>query len=240
MLKIGMIGAGIHATGNLYPSLKYLEGVQLVAVCDINEQKARDAARNFGFEKHYVDYKKMLQQESLDGAIVCLNAELHPGISIDCVQAGVNLLVEKPPARTLEQAKQMSQASRDSGKFIMVGFQKRFGTPYVKAMEIVRSDEFGKVVLIEAKMHGFEYPTIFTSLMEWQIHILDLVRAFGGEVVEIRATANRLNETRASILTNLKFENGVIATLSLGTEGGSGRFCERIEIVSDRKKGSDC
>jgi len=74
--RIGMIGAGVHATNMLYPSLEHLADlVERVAVCDLVESKAATAARNYGFERTHTDYRRMLEDERLDGVIVCLNAK---------------------------------------------------------------------------------------------------------------------------------------------------------------------
>ncbi len=239
--RLVIIGAGIHAETNTYPSLTnhLLEHVEKLAVCDLDEAKAKKMAATSGFKNTYSDFREMLQKEKPDGVIVCVNAKLHPGIVIECLKMGVNVLVEKPPARTVEEAKEVLAVSQSTGKIVMVAHQKRHATVYKKAKEIVSDREnFGNLVQIEAKMHGMNwFPTTFTCLMEWQIHNIDLLRAFGGDIAEISVMSQSLTDNAASLVLLLKFDNGVVGTVGWGTFGGPGPYCERLEVVGDRGKG---
>ncbi|MFB0544919.1 MAG: Gfo/Idh/MocA family protein [Asgard group archaeon] len=238
-IKISTIGAGAHATNILYPSLTYLNlgNVKKIAVCDLKKELAKKVSAEYGFQTFYVDYRKMLEKEKPDGVIVCINARQHPQVVVDCIQHGAHVLVEKPPAETLKDAKRMLNESRKTGKFIMIDHQKRYATAYRKAMEITKQNEFGEIAMIESKMHGYPYESLFTCLMEWQIHIIDLIRAFCGEIKEIKALQKKISENRAAIALLLKFENDAIGTLNLGTEGWRGCYCERLEVVGDKGEG---
>ncbi len=239
--RIAVIGAGIHAETNIFPSLAnhLLADVGKAAVCDLEAEKANRMAAISGCERVYTDHRAMLEAERPDGVIVCLNAGLHPGVVIDCLERGVPVLVEKAPAVTVEQARAMADTSRRTGRIVQIAHQKRHGTAYRTAKEIVsNSEEFGRIVQIEAKMHGMDrFPNNFCCLMEWQIHNIDLVRWFGGDIAAVSVQARVYSENTASLAAALKFENGAVGTLAWGTFGGPGPFCERLEIVSDRGKG---
>ncbi len=239
--RIAIIGAGIHAETNTYPSLAnhLLENVEKLAVCDLDEEKAKKMAARSGFKRTYSDFRKMLQKEEPDGVIVCVNAELHPKMTMECLKMGANVMVEKPPARTVEEANEVLAVSRSTGKIVMVAHQKRHAIVYKKAKEIVGDKEnFGNLVQIEAKMHGMDrFPTTFTCLIEWQIHNIDLLRAFGGDIKKISVMSRRFTENTASLVLILKFKNGVVGTVGWGTFGGPGPYCERLEIVGDKGKG---
>jgi predicted dehydrogenase len=239
--RIAVIGAGIHAETNIFPSLAnhLLADVAKVAVCDLDESKARRMAAVSGCGNTYTDYRKMLEAERPDGVVICLNASLHPQVVIDCLERGVPVLVEKAPAITVDQAREMWEASKRTGKVAMVAHQKRHGTAYRKAKELVSSArEFGRIVQIEAKMHGMpRFPNNFCCLMEWQIHNIDLVRWFGGDIGSIMVQSQVYSENSAALVIALKFVNGAVGALAWGTFGGPGPFAERLEVVSDQGKG---
>jgi predicted dehydrogenase len=239
--RIAVIGAGIHAETNIYPSLAnhLLAKVKTIAVCDLDDARARRMASFSGAGKSYTDFKEMIRKENPDGVIVCLNGRLHPQVVIACTEMGVPVLVEKPPALTVEDARRMWQASQSSGCPVMIAHQKRQGTAYVMAREITSNRrEFGRVVQIEAKMHAMpRFPTNFSCLMEWQVHGIDLVRSFGGEIKDITARSWVMGSNKAAVAILLTFASRAVAAVGWGTFGGPGPFCERIEVVSDKGKG---
>jgi len=237
--RIGMIGAGVHATNMLYPSLEHLSDlVERVAVCDLVEAKAATAACNYGFEKTHTDYRRMLEAERLDGVIVCLNARLHPGVVIDCLERGVDVLVEKPIAVTVEEARRVEDAARRLKRIVMVEHQKRYSKAYLRAMDLIRRPSFGPISMIECKMHGRPYETLLNLFLEWHSHGIDIVRAFGGDMVRVSAMRKDMGAAnRAAIAVAVEFASGAVGTLNLGSEGGFGRFCERLEVIGSNWSG---
>jgi predicted dehydrogenase len=137
----------------------------------------------------------------------------------------------------VEEAMEIEKVVKDTRKIVMVEHMKRYSTAYKRAMDIVNSKDFWSIVMIESKMHGRPYVSLFNCLIEWQIHNIDIVRAFGGDVKNLKAVKKQIAENRAAIAVLLEFENGVVGTLNWGTEGGFGRYCERLEIVGSNWKG---
>ena len=238
--RIAFVGAGTHAMNMLYPSLTYLDDfdVERVAVCDKIREKAEKIASWYGVPKVYTDHKKMLESEKVDGLVVCINALGHPPVVKDALKAGVDVFCEKPTSITAEESEEISKVARENKRYVMVDHQKRRSTAYLRALEIAAKPSFGRVTMIESKMHGHDYDSILNCMMEWQIHNIDIVRAFGGNVKEITARMCRLAPRRASVAALLTFENGAVATLNWGTEAGSkGRFCERVEVLGSEHEG---
>jgi myo-inositol 2-dehydrogenase / D-chiro-inositol 1-dehydrogenase len=236
--RIGFVGAGTHATNMLYPSLTYLDDYEIerVAVCDLIREKAQKIASMYGVGKVYTNHRAMLESEKLDGVVVCINGAGHPPVIKDALKAGVDVFSEKPTSITVEDSEEISRLAKASKRFVMVDHQKRRSSAYQRAMEIVRSPSFGRVTMIESKMHGHIYDNLFNCMMEWQIHNIDIVRAFGGSIGEISARMCRLAPNRASIAILLQFKEGAVATLNWGSEAGWGRFCERVEIVGSAQE----
>jgi predicted dehydrogenase len=237
-VRIGMIGAGVHATNMLYPSCEHIADlVERVAVCDLVEQKAKSAARNYGFSGTYTDYQRMLEAEHLDGVIICLNGKLHPSVVMDCLERGVDVLVEKPIAITVKDAREVEEKAKKLRRIVMVEHQKRYSKAYLRAMDLIRKPSFGEVTMIECKMHGRPYETLLNLFLEWHSHGIDIVRAFGGNVKSVTAVKKGLAPNRAAIAAILEFESGAVGTLNFGSEGGFGRFCERLEIIGSAWSG---
>ncbi len=241
-VRLAVVGAGVHSTAILLPSLHMVREIETVALCDIREELARERARQFGFARYYKDYHEMVAREELDGAVVCINAATHPKVSIDLVSAGLDVLVEKPAAITPDEAAKMETAAASAGRFIMVEHNKRHATAVRKARQIAASKDFGKLVMINSTMLGYPYETLFDCMMEWQIHSINLIRAFAGEVRDLQALRCDVSEQRAAIAILMEFESGTVGTAHWGTEGGTnhglgaGRGCQRLELVGDNAR----
>ncbi len=229
--RLAVIGAGTHTTNMLLPSLSFLDFVERVAICDIDNQRAEFIAKRFGFEKTYTDYNEMFRKEKLDGVIVCINAAVHPKVVNDAMMAGLDVFVEKPVSITPEETRDLWCKSQELGRVVMVDHQKRGAIAYRKAMDIVSQKEFGEVMMIEAKAHGYSYETLLTCLLEWHSHAVDILRAFGGDIAEMKVMGKRKGKNRCAVALVCKFESGVVGTANWGTEGNRGYFCERLEVV---------
>jgi len=139
----------------------------------------------------------------------------------------------------LEGTLEILEAAEKAGKPVQVGHQKRHSLAYNRARQFVQDREnFGNVIQIESKMHGFTvFPTFYTCMLEWQCHNLDLVTSFGGPIAEIEAKSFRDSPRTGALTAMLRFESGALGILGWGTYGGPGQFSERIEVLGDQGKG---
>ena len=131
LTRIAVIGCGSHAVQNLYPCFRLAvhnppeilgaaigdlaEGGaigDLVACCDIDEERARRCARDFGIPRVYTDHRQLLAQEELDGVIVAMHPRIQAAVAIDCLAAGLDVFVEKPPAETVEDCSRRLRSRR--------------------------------------------------------------------------------------------------------------------------------
>ncbi len=239
--RLAVIGAGIFAEANIYPSLSthFFDDVERVAICDLQEERANRLANKYGWPRTYTDFRDMLNQEKPDGVIVVLGAEGHLKVTPQVLDMGYPVFLEKPSAKDVEGTRKIVEAAEQSNCQVMVGHQKRHGLAYERAREYVQDIEtFGNIIQIEAKMHGFPvFPTFYTCMLEWQCHNLDLVQSFGGAITEIEAKSFMTSEKTGALTIMLRFESGALGVLGWGTYGGPGQFAERIEILSDKGKG---
>ena len=240
--RMAIIGAGIFAEANHYPSLSHhaLDGVvERVAVCDLERSRAETMADRYGWGSVYTDAARMLASETLDGVIVCAGGPSHPGLACQVLESGLPVFLEKPAAIDVEGTRRIADCARDADRIVQVGHQKRHGLAYRRARSIVADEDvFGRIIHIESKQLGFPvFPTFYTCMLEWQCHNLDLVMALGGPVTEVEAKAHLVDDRHGSLNALLRFESGAVASLIWGTYGGPGPFAERIEIIGDRNKG---
>ena len=91
-LRIGMVGAGNIANAHLDAYKKFVPDAEIVAICDINEDRLNETADIFGIEKRYLSVDEMLKNETLDAADVCVWNISHAECSIKALDAGLNVL----------------------------------------------------------------------------------------------------------------------------------------------------
>ncbi|MDF2439520.1 MAG: hypothetical protein JWN98_504 [Abditibacteriota bacterium] len=166
-IRAGFIGCGSHAFRNIYPTFQFAP-VKLVATCDLSLEKAQAFAAQFGAERAYSDYHAMLQHEQLDAVFVVTNYDAagrprYPQITIDCLQAGCHVWIEKPPAATVLEIERMQAAAARAQRHVMVGLKKMFFPANRKAKSIVQSDEFGP-----PRLATIQYPQYIPTREEFQ------------------------------------------------------------------------
>jgi len=127
IIRIGMIGCGGIGTQKHLPALKKIEGVEIVAFCDIIEERAQKAKEAFGTAdaKVYTDYKKLLEDKTIDVVHVCTPNRSHSFITVDALEAGKDVMCEKPMAINSAEAKKMLDAAKRTGKLLTIGYQNR-------------------------------------------------------------------------------------------------------------------
>jgi predicted dehydrogenase len=117
MIKVAMIGAGAIANTHIEGLLKFKERCQIVAIADIYPEKAQEKVERFGLDNAvvYDDYKQLLNETEIDLAIVVTPPFAHAETTIAALNAGSNVLLEKPMATSLEECDAMIAAAEKNG-----------------------------------------------------------------------------------------------------------------------------
>ena len=232
-LRVGVIGCGSISRRRHLPEYALLANVDIVAVCDIVEERAQEMASEYNATA-YTDYKELLKDESIDAISVCLPNYLHAPVSIDALNAGKHVLCEKPMATSREEAEAMIEAAKQNGKKLMIAHNQRFVASHVKAKAILESGELGKVYTFRttfghpgpeswsidgAGSWFFDKERAFIgALGDLGVHKSDLMRYLLGEIVEVGAlvetNAKENTDVDDNAVTVLKTENGAIGTLT--------------------------
>ena len=152
-IRVGIIGCGGIANGKHIPGILAIEGVEIVALCDIIVEKAEKAKvkHNLPNAKVYQDYKELLKDETIDDVQICTPNRSHSFITIDALEAGKNVMVEKPMAINAAEAKAMLDASKRTGKALTVAYQNRQRPEMRYLKEEVESGRFGDIYYAKAQ-----------------------------------------------------------------------------------------
>jgi len=144
-VRIGIIGAGIgrsHMKGyNKVPNAR------VVAVCDLNEERARAVARDEGLEgtRIFADHRAMLDEAELDAVSVCVPNALHRPIAVDCLNAGKHVLCEKPLATSARDGQKIADAAAKRNLKCMVGQVNRFRADSIFLRQLIMNGELGNI-----------------------------------------------------------------------------------------------
>lgn len=214
-LRVGLIGAGSHAYRNLLPALHYLP-VTLAAICSRGEEKLRRTQEEYHCSC-YTSTTEMYEKETLDAVIISVSPEMHPTLAKEALERGIHVFLEKPPAMSSEEVRQLLAAGKDC--VVSVGFKKAYMPAAVKAREIAASPKYGglKSMLAVYPMampaNGREVleKREFTNWLGNGCHPLSFLLSVGGKVRRVTSCCGQ--QGQGSVI--LEFENGVVGTLFL-------------------------
>ncbi|WML38303.1 Gfo/Idh/MocA family oxidoreductase [Neobacillus sp. OS1-2] len=233
-LRVGVIGCGSIAQHRHLPEYKANKKVELVAVCDINEERAKEVAEKFGATA-YTSYEALVTSGTVDAVSVCTPNFLHAPISIAALEAGLHVLCEKPMATSKQEAEAMIAAAEASGKKLMIAHNQRFVPSHQKARQLIASGEIGKIYSFRTAFgHGgpegwsvegkegwfFQKEKAFVGAMgDLGVHKTDLLRyVLGEEITEVGSFVETSAKDFATVDDNavcvLKTESGIIGTLA--------------------------
>lgn len=143
-VKLGVIGLGSVAQLIHLPNIFKLNNVTLSAVSEVKKNRLNLISDKFGIESRYLDYTKMLENEEIDAVIIATPTHTHKEIAIDCMAKGKDVLVEKPLARTYNEAKEIVDASKKYKRKLMVGMNLRYRPDTMLLRSIINSSEIGE------------------------------------------------------------------------------------------------
>ncbi len=226
--RIAIIGAGAHSTGSIYPLVGQAGG-QIVGVCDLNKNLAERNARRWGGNV-YTDAGAMLDAEKPDGVMVCITPEMHTELAEMVMRRGIPVYTEKPPAVTAEAALATARLSHELGVLCTTAFKKRYAICYNRAKEWLGQFEESDFYSLGVDYCSAEYANLggrSDYLLDFAIHIIDLVGYLFGDVAEVFA----MTKDRHAYAVSLRFANGALAAMNLNDGQTWDYPTEEIEIT---------
>ena len=154
MIRVGVIGCGKIAQVRHIPEYEANPDAKIVALYDVNVQRARELAEAHGC-RAYETLEELLADPDVDAVSVCTSNATHAQSTIDALRSGKHVLCEKPMAITIEECEEMVEAARAVGKRLMIDQNQRFARAHVRAKELLDAGRIGKVLTFRTAFgHG--------------------------------------------------------------------------------------
>lgn len=222
-VRMAVIGCGPHSRTCIQPNLVRIPLIELVAVCDLQEELAQYCARHFGARAWYTDWQTMLQREEVEAVAVIGPPSLHYEVGKACLEAGYHLFVEKPPARTVEETQEMASLAEGRQRHTLVGTMWRHMPVHRHMKAVMEREEFGRPVHLQGYYHTpgphtplWNFPsTSWTFLTGQGIHVMDCLLFLLGPVESVAADVADAGEGRLAYAITLRFCNGATGSLTL-------------------------
>lgn len=256
-VKFALVGCGRISVNHL-KGIKEAPHAELVAVCDVVEEKARKAAEENGLAKWYADMEEMIKAEKPDVACILTPSGLHAECAVRAARLGVNVLCEKPLDVNRENMKRIVDECHKNNVKLGCIFQRRTFDAAIAVKEAIESGIFGKVTIGSANLRYYRDQDYYDS-GEWRgtweldgggafmnqgVHGVDLLDWMMGGIESVYAKCERLcwdidvEDTAAVVV---KFKSGAIGTIECCTTAYPGldtifQVCgsEGNVIVGDR------
>jgi myo-inositol 2-dehydrogenase/D-chiro-inositol 1-dehydrogenase len=219
-LAVGIIGAGWMAAEHSRV-LGSLDGVAVEAVCDVDRDRAEALARGSG-ARVYLDWRDMLDRETLGALLVAVPPLAHREPTVEALTRGLPVYLEKPIARTVQDAAAIVEAAERSGTVCAVGYQWHALDVLDDLRELLDGQQIGLLVgtsigPTQSRPWFLDRRAGGGNLLERGSHHLDLARTVGGEVTSVQAAAGRVRLARSTGEADGDIDDAVTITLGLAS-----------------------
>lgn len=245
-MKYALIGCGRIAVNHIKAVIK--NQLELIAACDVELEKIdmlfeKTALENRDSVKRYTDYKKMLAENEIELVGIATESGIHAEIALYCIDHGVNCIIEKPIAMSIQDADEIIRRSEEKGVKVAACHQNRFNVAVQELRKALEAGRFGKLSHGSVHVRWKRNESYYTqaswrgkwasdggALMNQCIHGIDLLRwMFGDEVEEVygqtRQQFHNYLEAEDVGMAVVKFKNGAVATI----EGTTNVYPQNLE-----------
>ncbi|WP_407272919.1 Gfo/Idh/MocA family protein [Radiobacillus sp. PE A8.2] len=240
-VKVCFIGAGGHSFRNVYPTFQYAP-IDLLAICDMNEDRARDYARQFGARNYYTNHHEMLEKERPD-AVFIVTAYTSEGrvqateLAKDIMKAGAHVWMEKPTAASTDEIKQLMSMSEEKNLLVMTGLKKIFFPSIEKVKEIMDTPAFGKPSSIYIR-YPQSIPVLeergdLTKMTGFLDHIFHPGSVLHYLMGPIRDFSYLREPNNGGTVTNIRFTSGAVGTMHMTAGMSKTSPLERLEVIGE-------
>ncbi len=253
VIGVGLIGAGMISDVHL-KGLTRDQRVKVICIADTDKAAASRQAKKFGVKHTVGDYREMLDDPSIEVIDVAGPVFLHCPMTIDALEAGKNVICEKPMALNLEETDRMIGKAKETGRQLLVKKYQRFSKPHEIAKQMISNGDLGGAYLgtastIEQNLDQENNPDAWRGcwdkagggvLMDFGVHKIDLMQFFFGRATAVTATTRRLVcdfPERAEDVgaVTIEYESGSIATiLSFSCDNSLPKSWHRQEVYGTK------
>lgn len=230
-MRAALIGAGGRAHEHA-DAMSSLEGLEFVAVADLDRQRADKLSAQFG-GKAYADARQMVDAEEPDIVCVCTREKPRAALTIACAEMGVKgIVAEKPMAANVDEAREMARVCAEKGTALVVSHQMRFCDEFLAARDTIRQGRVGRPYFLRTCSFG--------HLMEQGPHMVDMllfllddpeVEWVMGAVGDVEEGRSTVHLAPAFVVGYIAFAGGVRAELECGR-----RFPRAIDFGPEFEK----
>jgi predicted dehydrogenase len=231
-LRVAVIGCGGISDLQI-KSLQAMSEVEIVAGVDIDAQKLKSTGEKFGISKLFSDWNKMLSAVRPHAVTICTPNAVHVEPTIDCLNAGAHVMVEKPMAMNPAECQKMIDAAKKNRKKLAVGFQYRFH-PNTEFLRRARDDgRFGKIMFVKCqalRRRGIPNWGVFGQkklqgggpMIDIGVHVIEMAHDVMGSPKPVSATANtwttlgNKKSDVASMWPNWDYKTYTVEDLAIG------------------------
>jgi len=228
MSKLGVAVIGVGFWGkNHVRVFNELSKTELVAVCDVNMERAKTIARQYDGVEAYADSRKLLRRKDVEAVSICTWTTTHAVETMRALRAEKYALVEKPLASTIDEARKIVDFAQKKNKHLMVGFIERFNPSVQRAQDMLKKGKIGELVSATAKRVSYwpERVGDVGVVKDYAIHEIDIMRKiFDRDPTAVYARVGNLRHT--------KYED--YAQIMLTFKGGKTAFIEANWLTPDR------
>ena len=218
-IRVALIGAGGMANSVHYPSLSSFDDVELVGLCDIDEEKLVATADKFGITSRYTNYRKMLDEVKPAACYVLMPPHHLFDIAMETMDRGHDLFIEKPPAVTAFQADNLARMAERRSRISAVGFQRRYHPMIQRCWREVKSrgDLHQLTVSFFKNQEPQDVHPYYNGAIDIihcdAIHAVDSLRYYAG-LSPVESVSSRVRTLdcwyQSSFSALVSFENGVV------------------------------
>lgn len=248
-LKVGIVGFG--KMGMLHGALlKPMADVELAAIADTSKIILHAFKTFLPGTAFYASHRKMLEECGLNAVVIATPGFSHAPVALDAMEKGVDVFIEKPLANSLKGAEALRAAAKERNAVSMVGFCLREAPSFRKGKSLLAAGDIGVVENVRAEMYiadvlapqsGWRYKKEVSgggALMDFGIHVLDLLFWYFGPVASVQASARRIysREVEDEVEADISFASGL--TASFATSWSNPNFRKsysKIAITGERR-----
>ncbi|MEV5965749.1 Gfo/Idh/MocA family oxidoreductase [Kribbella sp. NPDC051952] len=249
-MKFAVVGAGVIGATHARLITSLPEGSELVAVVDVEGDRAEALTGKHGGEP-MTDLAKACARPDIDAVSICLPSGLHADAAITALEAGKHVIVEKPLDVTLAAADRFIDAEQRTGMTVAVISQRRFQQAPAFVHQAVADGRLGRITTGIAESAFWRSQEYYDSggwrgtveldgggaLMNQGIHVVDLLLWMLGEPVEVQAYSDRLAHERIdvedTVAATVRFRSGAIGSIVATTSAYPGRPV-RLSVYGDQ------
>lgn len=240
MLRVAVIGLGnIGKTHTRW--YRQNPNVELVALCDLLQERVDPVAQQYGVRAYY-NIAEMLRAEQIDAVSICTagpeNGGHHFEPTMQCLDAGKHVLVEKPLSNNIEHARIMVRHAKERGLLLGVNLNHRFTPAADRARQLQAEGQLGEVLFINMALwiNNPNESSPWFHMRALHPHSIDVMRTFGGRIIRVQAFMHkgpgRSIWSNASV--NVQFESGAIGHLTGSYDASMYHPIERCEVSGSK------